>query len=119
LQAPTVVSNCQIGHGGMGTVYLARDLRLGRLVAIKLLAQLGSYDNAPFLAEARVTTRCNHENIVVIHDVGEHDQHPYMVFEYVAGQTLSAWLDDHAGRSGDGATPLEPSLAASLMIREG
>jgi serine/threonine protein kinase len=105
-----------IGRGGMGTVYLARDLRLGRLVAIKLLARLGSYDNARLLAEARVTARCNHENIVVIHDVGEHDQQPYMVFEYVAGQTLRAWLDDRAGRSGDGAPPLPPSLAATLMI---
>src|SRR5262249_57184134 len=84
----------QIGRGGMGIVYLARDLRLGRLVAIKLLARLGSHDNARFLAEARLTARCNHENIVVIHDVGEHHRQPYMVFEYVAGQTLSAWLDD-------------------------
>ena len=105
-----------IGRGGMGTVYLARDLRLGRLVAIKLLARLGSYDNARFLAEGRVTARCNHENIVVIHDVGEHDQQPYLVFEYVAGQTLRTWLDDRAGRGGDGASPLESSLAATLMI---
>ncbi len=86
----------QLGRGGMGTVYLARDLRLGRLVAIKLLVPLGAYDNARFLAEARVTARCNHENIVVIHDVGEHGAHPYMVFEYVAGQTLRAWLDERA-----------------------
>jgi serine/threonine protein kinase len=106
----------EIGRGGMGTVYLARDLRLGRLVAIKLLSRLGSYDNARLLSEARVTARCNHENIVVIHDVGEHDQHPYMVLEYVAGQTLRAWLDDRARRSGDGTPPLPPSLAASLMI---
>jgi eukaryotic-like serine/threonine-protein kinase len=106
----------QLGRGGMGTVYLARDLRLGRLVAIKLLAQLGSYDNARFLAEARVTARCNHENIVVIHDVGEHDRQPYMVLEYVAGQTLRTWLDDRTGRSGDGGPLLEPSLAATLMI---
>jgi eukaryotic-like serine/threonine-protein kinase len=106
----------QIGRGGMGTVYLARDLRLGRLVAIKLLSRLGSYDNARFLTEARVTARCNHENIVVIHDVGEHDGQPYMVFEYVAGQTLCAWLDARARRSGDGVTPTEPSLAAALMV---
>ena len=106
----------QIGRGGMGTVYLARDLRLGRLVAIKLLSRLDSYDNARFLAEARVTARCNHENIVVIHDVGEHDGQAYMVLEYVAGQTLRTWLDDRARRSGDVAAPIEPSLAAMLMI---
>jgi hypothetical protein len=105
----------QIGRGGMGTVYLARDLRLGRLVAIKLLSRLGIQDNARFLAEAHVTARCNHENIVVIHDVGEHDGQPYMVFEYVAGQTLRSWLDDRIRRSGDGVTPIEPSLAATLM----
>ena len=106
----------QIGRGGMGTVYLARDLRLGRLVAIKLLSRLGDQDNARFLTEARATARCNHENIVVIHDVGEHDGQPYMVLEYVEGQTLRAWLDDRARRSGDGVAPIEPSLAASLMI---
>ena len=106
----------QIGRGGMGTVYLARDLRLGRLVAIKLLSRLGIQDSARFLTEARVTARCNHENIVVIHDVGEHDGQPYMVFEYVAGQTLRAWLDERIRRSGDGVTQIEPSLAAGLMI---
>jgi eukaryotic-like serine/threonine-protein kinase len=105
-----------LGRGGMGIVYLARDLRLGRLVAIKLLAPLNSYDNARFVAEARVTARCNHENIVVIHDVGEHGKRPYMVFEYVAGQTLRAWLDARTQRSGDGAAPLEPRLAANLML---
>ena len=106
----------QIGSGGMGTVYLARDLRLGRLVAIKHLIPLGSYDNARFLAEARVTARCSHENIVVIHDVGKHGEHPYMVFEYVAGQTLHAWLTERASSGGDRAWPLEPSVAATLMI---
>jgi serine/threonine protein kinase len=106
----------QIGRGGMGTVHLARDLRLGRMVAIKLLTRLGYQDSARFLTEARVTARCNHENIVVIHDVGEHDGQPYMVFEYVAGQTLRAWLDERIRRGGDGVAPIEPSLTASLMI---
>src|SRR5262249_34938874 len=55
-------------------------------------------------------------NIVVIHDVGKHGEHPYMVFEYVAGQTLRAWLDDRVGRVGDRASPLKPSVAATLMI---
>jgi len=105
----------EIGRGGLGTVYLARDLRLGRLVAIKFLARLDSRDNALLLAEARVTARCNHENIVVIHDIGECRQQRYMVFEYVAGQTLRAWLGDRAGHGDDGAV-LAPSLAATLMI---
>jgi serine/threonine protein kinase len=105
----------QLGRGGMGTVYLARDLRLGRLVAIKMLSPLGAHDHARFLAESRVTAHCNHENIVVIHDVGEHAAQPYMVLEYVAGQTLRTWLDERAVRSA-GAWPLEPRLAATLMI---
>ncbi|HWO20903.1 MAG TPA: protein kinase [Kofleriaceae bacterium] len=106
----------QLGRGGMGTVYLARDLRLGRLVAIKVLARLGSYDQARFLAEARVTARFNHENIVVIYDLGEHEAQPYLVFEYVAGQTLRTWLDERAARSGAVARALEPRLAATLML---
>jgi hypothetical protein len=107
----------EIGRGGMGIVHLARDLRLGRLVAIKLLARRDSYDNARLLAEARVTARCNHENIVVIHDVGEHDGQPYMVFEHVDGRTLRAWLDERARQHlDDGMAPIEPSVAVSLMI---
>jgi len=106
----------ELGRGGMGTVYLARDVRLGRRVAVKLLGRRGASDTARFLAESRVTAQCNHENIVVIHDVGEHDHHPYMVLEYVAGQTLSAWLEERALSCGDGSPPIEPSLAASLMI---
>ncbi len=121
-----------LGRGGMGAVYLARDLRLGRRVAVKFLTGHRRHGNERFLAETRVTARCNHENIVVIHDVGEHEGRPYMVLEYVEGQTLSAWLEErtridvHAGgrarqrRDGRGAgagkAPLPPSLAVELMI---
>jgi serine/threonine protein kinase len=116
-----------LGRGGMGILHLARDLRLGRLVAIKLLAAHGAGGNERFLAEARATAQCNHENIVVIHDVGEHDEHPYMVLEYIEGQTLSAWLAErmapgsHPGRpagedSGEDLRPLAPSMAVELMI---
>jgi serine/threonine protein kinase len=118
----------QLGRGGMGILYLARDLRLGRLVAIKLLAAHGAGGNERLLAEARTTAQCNHENIVVIHDVGEHDEHPYMVLEYIEGQTLSAWLAERMGpsshprRPGEGGAdgadlrPLAPSMAVELMI---
>jgi WD40 repeat protein/serine/threonine protein kinase len=112
----------QLGRGGMGMVCLARDLRLGRLVAIKFLARHGRRMREHFLAEARATARCNHENIVVIHDVGHHHDRPYMVLEHVEGQTLRDWLDARPrldpGPDGDGkaSAPLPPRLAMELMI---
>src|SRR5262245_65907165 len=92
-----------LGRGGMGEVYLARDLRLGRLVAVKLLTTQQPDLDARFLAEARATARCRHENIVVIYEVGEHGGQPYMVIEYLEGQTLRQWLSDHAAAAGPGA----------------
>ena len=74
-----------LGQGGMGEVFLARDLRLGRLVAIKRLSKPGPGLAECFLREARTTARCMHENIVVIHEVGEQDGDPYMVLEYLEG----------------------------------
>ena len=72
-----------IGKGGMGVVFLARDLRLGRRVAIKLLRTDHPERLQRVLAEARATARCQHENIVVIHEVGEHEGAPYLVLEYL------------------------------------
>jgi WD40 repeat protein len=81
-----------LGRGGMGTVYLARDTKLGRLVAIKVLNEQSDEAAARFLSEARATARCRHENIVVLHEVDELEGQPYMVFEYLEGQTLRDWL---------------------------
>lgn len=77
-----------IGKGGMGEVYLARDTRLGRLVAIKFLLEHSGPAATRFLAEARTTAQCRHDNIVVIYDVGEFQNFPYMVLEYIQGQSL-------------------------------
>ncbi|HWN66563.1 MAG TPA: serine/threonine-protein kinase [Haliangium sp.] len=107
-----------LGRGGMGEVYLARDLRLGRLVAIKRLAAHGPGLAQRFLAEARATARCHHESIVVIHEVGEDDEHgghPYMVLEYLEGQTLRQWLREHAASAGEHA-PVPPGRAVELMV---
>src|SRR5262245_37469063 len=78
----------ELGSGGMGTVFLARDTRLGRRVAIKFLHTADTEFNQRFLLEARTTASCSHENIVVIHEVSEHDGVPFMVLEYLQGQSL-------------------------------
>lgn len=99
LQAGTVVKHYefirQIGAGGMGTVFLARDTRLGRLVAVKVLLKYTGRAAFRFLEEARTTAQCRHENIVVIYDVDEYDGYPYMVLEYIAGRTLRAAMTEH------------------------
>jgi serine/threonine protein kinase len=78
----------QIGSGGMGTVFLARDTRLGRRVAIKFLHSSNLEITQRFILEARATARCSHENIVIIYEVGEFEGCPYMVLEYLQGQSL-------------------------------
>ncbi|HWN66898.1 MAG TPA: serine/threonine-protein kinase, partial [Haliangium sp.] len=113
-----------LGRGGMGEVHLARDLRLGRLVAVKLLTGHRAQLTERFLAEARTTARCNHENIVVIHEVGEHEGNPYMVLEYLEGQTLRDWLkgrstsamERDASKPALSHTPVPPGRAVELML---
>ncbi|MBK9266741.1 MAG: protein kinase [Polyangiaceae bacterium] len=85
----------KLGQGGMGVVLLARDTKLGRLVAIKLLQDRGEATSR-LLTEARATALCKHENIVVIHDVDETEGHPYMVLEYLEGRTLREVLSSEA-----------------------
>ncbi|WP_437818123.1 nSTAND1 domain-containing NTPase [Sorangium sp. So ce1078] len=110
----------ELGQGGMGIVYLARDTKLGRLVAIKLLLEHSGHGIERFLAEARATARCRHENIVVIHEVDEIRGHPYLVLEYVKGRTLSEWMAqrEHPGAPGPLGPPgpMAPALVAELMI---
>jgi len=78
----------EIGSGGMGTVFLARDTRLGRRVAIKFLHTTDDELTQRFILEARTTASCSHENIVVIYEVGEHAGMPFMVLEFLSGQPL-------------------------------
>ena len=80
-----------LGAGGMGEVYRARDSRLQRTVAIKVLPAHLSSDpdlRARFHQEAKSISALQHPNICVVYDLGSHDGIDYMVMEYVAGQTL-------------------------------
>jgi WD40 repeat protein/tRNA A-37 threonylcarbamoyl transferase component Bud32 len=80
-----------LAQGGMGEVYLARDTKLGRKVALKLIrAKLMASASARerFLFEARATATFNHPHIVTLYEVGEVDGNPYVALEYVEGQTL-------------------------------
>jgi eukaryotic-like serine/threonine-protein kinase len=84
-----------LGAGGMGEVYRARDTRLGRDVAIKVLPQSFSQDAGRlrrFEQEARAASALNHPNIVTLHDVGEHGGAPYVVTELLEGETLRSRL---------------------------
>ncbi|HEY4058409.1 MAG TPA: protein kinase [Kofleriaceae bacterium] len=82
----------ELGRGGMGTVYLARDTRLGRRVAMKFLTIDSKAMTDRFLVEARTTAEVSHENIVVIHDVAEYQGRPYMVLEYLDGAPLATQM---------------------------
>ncbi|HEX8254264.1 MAG TPA: protein kinase [Thermoanaerobaculia bacterium] len=94
-----------LGKGGMGTVYLARDQRLGRLVAIKVLnASDLAYDDrrARFLREARSAAAVRHQNVATIYEVDEGpDGAPFIVMEFCEGETLSQRIRRRALESGE------------------
>src|ERR1039457_4563588 len=103
-----------IGAGGMGEVYKARDPRLDRIVAIKVLpAHLA--DRAElrerFDREARVVASLNHAHICVLHDIGHQDGIDYLVMEYLEGETL-------AQRLLKGPPPLEQVLQYAIEIAD-
>ncbi len=97
----------ELGSGGMGTVFLARDVRLGRRVAIKFLHTQDTDLTQRFILEARATARCSHENIVIIYEVGEYEDSPFMVLEFLQGQPLTKVLGNHR---------LPPARAVELMV---
>jgi eukaryotic-like serine/threonine-protein kinase len=101
-----------LGKGGMATVELARDTELGRLVAIKRLFASLAGDGVfqeRFFREARMAAALSHANLVAVYDVGEHDGLPYIVMEYVEGETLAELM----ARSG----PLATARAVELIAQ--
>ena len=103
-----------LGRGAMGEVYAARDIKLDRKVALKLVQPglLGSAEAiARFGREARATARFNHPNIVTIHAVGEHLGQPYVALELLEGDTLQQHLER-------GALSVDEAIATTRAIAE-
>ncbi len=96
----------ELGEGGMGVVYKARDTRLGRLVALKMLRPERVADaerKRRFIQEARAASALNHPNIITIHDIDAAGGRDFIAMEYVAGETL-------AGSISSGPIPLSDAL---------
>jgi serine/threonine protein kinase/Tol biopolymer transport system component len=104
-----------LGVGGMGEVYRARDARLGREVAIKVLPESFSQDPdrlRRFEQEARMVAVLNHPNILAVYDFGSQDGAHYMVCELLEGETLRKRLED-------GALPSRKAVEYALQIAQG
>jgi eukaryotic-like serine/threonine-protein kinase len=104
-----------VGAGGMGQVYRARDPRLGRDVALKVLAPgPGTTEERfrRFEQEARAAGALNHPNLISVLDAGRHDGAPYLVFELLQGTTLRS-------RLGAGALPLRKALDYGVQMAHG
>jgi serine/threonine protein kinase len=117
-----------LGAGGMGEVYKARDLRLGRHVALKTLPQAAEADRAAserFDREARLVASLSHPHICQIFDIGVHDRRPFLVMEYLEGETLADRLraaalplDDALRFGGQIASALAAAHARRIVHRD-
>jgi len=107
-----------LGAGGMGEVYRARDPRLGREVAIKVLPAEFLHDDtarARLLREARLAATLNHPNICTVHEVGEADGHIYIAMELVQGRPLSEWIEERPqGLATESVVRYGAQIAAAL-----
>jgi hypothetical protein len=106
----------KLGTGGMSTVYLARDETLDRLVAVKVMHR--EISDQPdqlerFNREARAVAQISHPNVVSVIDAGEDGGHPYIVFEYVEGETLKQRITRM------GRLPLDEAVAYAIEIGRG
>jgi serine/threonine protein kinase len=100
-----------LGKGGMGEVYLAEDVRLGRQVALKVLPAASADDQdslARFIREAKAASALNHPNIITIHDIGDAAGTHFIAYEFVDGRTL---------RDFAGGAPLDAAMAIDIGIQ--
>jgi formylglycine-generating enzyme required for sulfatase activity len=103
----------ELGRGGMGVVYLARQVQLNRLVALKMIlagGHAGAEERLRFLAEAEAIAAIRHPGIIEVHELGTHDGQPFFALEYCEGGSLAGKL---AG------TPLPPREAAGIVAELG
>lgn len=104
-----------IGAGGMGEVYRAKDTRLGRDVALKILPESFAREAdrlRRFEQEARAVAALNHPNILAIHDIGQHNGTPFLVSELLEGESLRSALDR-------GALPQRKTIEYGVQIAQG
>ena len=104
-----------LGSGGMGVVYRAEDVRLGRMVGVKFLPE--QYFERPaakerFKREARAASALNHPNICTLHDVGEYEGQPFIVMELLEGETLKRHI-------GGRPLPVDEVLELAIQISDG
>ena len=107
----------ELGRGGMGVVYQARDLRLQRTVALKMLlagAHASAVNVARFRAEAEAVARLQHPNIVQIYEIGDEDGRPFFAMEFVEGKSLVAHIGNNPQPAQE-AAQLTATLARAMQ----
>ena len=109
-----------LGRGGMGTVWKAHHLQIGRPVAIKLLrsgddGEISEEALERFRREAAVASKLRHDNTVILYDSGVHGSSPYLVMEYLVGETLRSRLRAQGKLSIESAASICSEIAAGLM----